>query len=106
MTEERLQAPLEPTGSGRFSRSSRVVRKETAIGEAALDDFLILDLSTGSYYGVGAVGGFAWTRFGAETALEEIAREIARDFAVDPATALADLLDLTGELWAVGLIEE
>lgn len=85
--------------------SDRVVRGERSVGESTPDDFLILDLETGRYYGVGEAGGFIWERLDGELELGTVGRAVAERFDIDGERAAADLLEYVTRLHELGLVE-
>lgn len=84
--------------------SDRFVRSDGAVGESAPEDYLILDLGSGRYFGVGEVGGFIWERLDGEQDLQAITLAVATRFDVDPEIAAEDLIELVTALAAVGLV--
>ena len=71
--------------------NARVIRSEKAVGENLEDDFLVLDLGGGEYFGIGEVGGFIWARLDGSKTLTELAAEISREFEVTVSQARDDL---------------
>jgi hypothetical protein len=72
--------------------------------EPAHDELLVLDLSSGHYYGLNRVGQLIWQRLDGRTSLAEIADHLAEHFAVDRQRALDDVGELVAELVARGLV--
>ena len=68
------------------------------------DEAVLLDLSSGSYYGLNAVGARYLTLLTEGASDEECARQIAREYAQSPALVSTDLADLRVDLLANGLI--
>ena len=100
--------PEEDTSVARqqvFSLTDRVVRGEASAGESSPDDYLILDLGSGRYYGVGETGGFIWDRFDGKQELLAVAEAVAEHFEVDAERAAADLLEFVTRLHELGLVE-
>ncbi len=87
----------------RVALSDRFARGEASAGESAPADYLILDLSTGRYFGVGEVGGFIWDRLDGERDLSAIARALSEHFDVDPDRASTDLIEFVTWLRDTGL---
>jgi hypothetical protein len=69
-------------------------------GEAA-----ILNLRTGIYYGLDAVGAAIWKLIEQPRTVASIREAVVAEFDVQPETAERDLFDLLGGLSAEGLIE-
>jgi len=84
---------------------TRVRRTKSSAGQGLGDDYLVLDLSSGNYYGLGEVGGWFWKRLDGSVTVGELAAETAERYGVEPARAQADLLSFVGELVQSGLAE-
>ncbi len=67
------------------------------------DELLLLDLSSGSYYGLNPVGQLIWERLDGRTNLADIADDLAQRFAIDRQRACDDVDELVAELIARGL---
>lgn len=65
----------------------------------------ILNLTTGVYYGLDAVGNWIWQQIQEPTTLQEVLDRLLAEFDVDPARARQDLIRLLGELDREGLVE-
>lgn len=68
-------------------------------GEAAL-----LNVSTGAYFGLNAVGTFIWQTFTAGKTFGETVQGICREFSVDAARAAADARAFTQKILDRGLL--
>ncbi len=88
-----------------FSLTDRVVRGEASTGESSPGDYLILDLDSGSYYGVGEAGGFIWDRLDGESELRVVGEAVARHFGIEASRASSDLLEFVTRLHELGLVE-
>ncbi len=91
------------SGGVEIALTDRFARAETSAGESAPGDYLILDLATGRYFGVGEVGGFIWDRLDGERDLRAIVREVSAHFEVDQESASTDLIELVSWLHETGL---
>ena len=69
-------------------------------GEAA-----ILNLKSGVYYGLNAVGARIWSLIQEPKSVEDIRDAILNEYDVDPERCESDLLQLLQQLAAEGLIE-
>lgn len=67
-------------------------------------DLVILDLARGDYFGVNEVGARLWAGLAGGKSPREIARELGAEYDVDEDVLLADLVRLTSELLAKGLV--
>lgn len=68
---------------------------------------VVLNLQTGTYYGLDEVGTRAWRAIEPKGALRQALDGVLQDFETAPATAEADLLELASALvdkglWTVG----
>lgn len=94
----------EAAGGGEGAAlTDRFARSEASAGEGAPGDYLILDLNTGRYYGVGEVGGFIWERLDGTRDLLAIAGDLSAHFDVESERAVADLVEFVGWLRKTGL---
>lgn len=67
-------------------------------------ELVILDLARGDYFGVNEVGARLWEGIAAGKTPREIAAEIQHDYDVTPETLLEDLVKLTADFLARGLV--
>ncbi|MGH7279880.1 MAG: PqqD family protein [Polyangiaceae bacterium] len=67
-------------------------------------DLVILDLDRGDYFGVNEVGARLWTGLVAGRTPREVALELGEEFDVDASTLLEDLVSLTQDFLARGLV--
>jgi hypothetical protein len=88
-----------------LEKSTKIARRNSAVGESLAEDFLVLNLDDGSYYGVGEVGGFAWQRLDGSKTLGELADEVSRYFDVTVDQALVDLIEFARNLIQQELVE-
>lgn len=68
------------------------------------DETVILDLSSGTYFGLNPVGAQIWKLLGEGKTLTEICEAIVSEYAVARAAFETDLEELLGALAAKGLI--
>lgn len=87
------------TLSDRIAASQDVVAREVG-GETVL-----LDLASGTYFGLNEVGGRVWQMLDSGSAtIGDLALAVTEEFAVDGEVAEADLLDLARDLLDQGLV--
>ena len=67
-------------------------------------ELVVLDLQKGDYFGVNEVGARLWEGLALGKSPAEIAAELAPVYDVEPARLIADLVALTNELAARGLV--
>ena len=65
---------------------------------------VILNLDSGDYFGVNEIGARLWAGLSARRTPREIALELGEEFDVDPRTLLEDLVSLTQDFLARGLV--
>ena len=68
------------------------------------DETVLLDLSSGVYFGVDGVAKVIWESVADGKSLGEAAAEIAAEFEVDEATAQADVVAFVSDLIERGLL--
>jgi len=78
--------------------TSTVIRSPSTTGEASAQEFLVLNLATGSYHGLNAVGRFIWERLDGTATLQAIAREVAAHFGTELERAEHDVCAFAGQL--------
>lgn len=69
------------------------------------DDTAILDVSSGQYYGLSAVGTSVWRLIQQPRTLDEVLQALVQQYDVEATRCQNDLVALLEELAAVGLIE-
>lgn len=67
-------------------------------------DLVILNLDTGDYFGVNEIGTRLWAGLAAGRTPREVGRELGEEFDVDASTLLDDLVSLTQDFLARGLV--
>jgi hypothetical protein len=83
---------------------ARVVRGEDTVGEPIPADYLVLDLRSGCYIGLGEVGGFIWELLDGERDLAAVAAAVASHYEVEAERAATDVLELVTELAERGVV--
>ncbi|HEU5209567.1 MAG TPA: PqqD family peptide modification chaperone [Longimicrobiales bacterium] len=80
-----------------------------AQGQIAADvggELVILNVATGEYYGLNAVGARIWELIGEPTPVADVLDELLREYTdVDRERCTADLLALLNDLHAASLVE-
>src|SRR5260221_12325129 len=66
---------------------------------------IILNLSTGTYFGLDAIGARMWMLFARSEPLERVVGALADEYDVDRATLERDVIDLVSELMTKGLVQ-
>jgi hypothetical protein len=69
------------------------------------DEMALLNLETGVYFGLDEIGARMWELLAEHRNLQVVAERMAEEYDVAPAQLREDLLRLTRELIAKGLIE-
>ena len=82
----------------------RVRAAESVHARAFDDELVLLDLEGGQYFSLDGAGVLVWEGLSAGRSPEEVAADVAREYAVEPARALADLLDLANDMVKRGLL--
>ena len=73
----------------------------TTVGERVV----ILDVSAGVYYGLDAVGAYAWSLIQQPRAVAEVCDLLMAEFDVEPERCRTELIELLHQLAAKGLIQ-
>lgn len=83
-----------------------VVRAKKDVVSRILDgEAVILELGSGTYYGLNDTGSEAWSLIAEGASLAQLRRHICTTFDVDEATAARDLEELLTELAARDLVD-
>jgi hypothetical protein len=69
------------------------------------DETVILDLTSGTYYGLDVLGARVWSLIEQPKSLGSIRDAIVADYDVDVATCERDILAFLDQMQSVGLIE-
>jgi hypothetical protein len=67
---------------------------------------IVLHLVRGEYFALNRVGGVIWERLGEGASLREVVDSVLAAYAVDAATAEADVQKLVADLVSAGLLEQ
>ena len=84
----------------RLEASSSVVTRE--IG----GEMMLMDLESGTYFGLDAIGGRAWQAIEGGQTIEELCAQIEKDFEVAPEQLREDMLSLARKLLENKLVSE
>ena len=90
--------PLEINTESRLSIPPQVMSR--LVG----DETVLLDMSTGIYFGLDGVGQRIWESVADGKTVGQIAATIANEYDVDPARAETDVIEFVGELLERGLL--
>jgi hypothetical protein len=69
------------------------------------DEVVLVDVRQGVYFSLNEVGSIVWQALESGASLDQVVSGVITAFAVDEATARADVIKLTDELVAAGLLE-
>jgi len=84
--------------------SDRVQIPDDVIFRDLQGEAIILNLTTGTYFGLNEVGTRAWAEFAAAVTLDAVVETLTREYDVDRPTAERDVVELVEALAAKGLI--
>jgi len=90
--------------SGSVGANARLRANEHVAAREFDEEWVILDLEGGAYYGLDALGGRVWKLLVAGMSAEEAAEQLQADYDVDRAVLLNDVLALVNELLNRGLV--
>ena len=88
-----------------ISRDAVVVASATQISADLAGEAAILNLKSGIYYGLDAVGARIWSLLREPQAVGHIQSTLVSEYDVDPNQCAADVIALLEKLSAEGLIE-
>ena len=88
-----------------ISECSMVVAAKDQVSADLSDEVVMLDLESGVYYGLDAVGARIWSLIQEPRAVGDIRDTLLEEYQVEPNRCERELLTLLRELAAEGLIE-
>lgn len=94
-----------PELAGTISGRSMVVAAKAQISADLADEVVILDLESGVYYGLDAVGTRIWSLIQEPRFVNDIRDALLEEYEVDPDCCEHDLLALLNDLADHGLVE-
>ncbi len=93
------------TSEGPVSLASSARISDDAIFRALGDEAVVLNLASGTYFGLNAVALRMWELIEQFGRLETVRDAVVTEYEVDPDTAARDLSNLVRQLSARGLVE-
>jgi hypothetical protein len=93
-----MQAPA-------FSSNERVIATQRHVSQTVAGEVVILHLDDGAYYGLNEVGTRVWQLLQEPRTPEEIAKDIVREFEVEPEQCARDIDELLRTLFEKGLVQ-
>jgi hypothetical protein len=88
-----------------ISKSSTVVAANNQISSDIGGEAVILNLKSGVYHGLNAVGARIWNLIQQPNIVENIQQVLLDEYEVEPEVCISDLLALLNEFYTAGLIE-
>ena len=88
-----------------LSVNSSVVAAKDQVSSDLGEEIAILDLKSGTYYGLDAVGARIWSLIQEPRSVEEIRDSLVSEYEVEPALCESDLIVLLQRLADEGLVE-
>ena len=82
----------------RIGLDHRVAHREGVLFRNLDGEAVLVDLTSGTYYGLDPVGTRIWERIGGGARVDALLEAILEEYEVDPGTAKRDLLRLLGVL--------
>jgi hypothetical protein len=86
-------------------RASTTRIREDVVFRKLEGEAVILNLETGTYFGLDAVGTRIWELVQEQGRVDAVLESLLQEFEVEPARCEQDLLGLLDQLYAKGLIE-
>jgi hypothetical protein len=83
----------------------RIVAREDVLSRQLDSEAVLLDLASGTYFGLDAIGSEIWALIAKGTTVASICEAIVSQYDVDAETARADLERLVTDLSERGLVE-
>lgn len=90
--------------NGLLTKESKILRS-TAFIEAEVDgEMVALDIDEGTCYGLNRVGSRIWALIGTGSVVQDICRQLVKEYRIDDAACERQVLDLLEELRTEGLV--
>lgn len=91
---------------GQLIESSTVLQRNPAILFNDFDDgIMMMDIDTGLYFDIDAIGSRIWSLLEAPASLEALCAVLVEEYEVDAQECLADLQAFAGELVEKGIVQ-
>jgi hypothetical protein len=84
--------------------TSRVVRTSDAVTAAVAEELVMMDVETGTYYGLNNVGAEIWRLLEAPTSIQDLCTALTDSFDVTPERCSAEVMQFLDQLQAKGLV--
>jgi len=91
--------------SNTLSPASLIVATQHQVSSDLADEAVILDMPSGTYYGLNAVGASIWKLIQVPKTVHQLQEALLEEYEVDADTCEGDLLALLNDLQNKGLIE-
>ena len=89
-----------------ISGSSVLGRRDRVIAQQVEGESVLLDIASGEYFSLNAVGGRVWELCDGASPVSDIVEVICNEFDVAPSTAMTDATELLEDLAGAGLVVE
>ena len=93
-----------PPSSQPLSPQSIVVASQAQVSSELQDESVILDVQSGTYYGLNDVGASIWAMVQEPTLVSTIQATILAEYDVPPEECHQDVLELLNQLMDIGLV--
>ena len=87
-----------------LSLTSRVVRTSDAITAAVAEELVMMDVETGTYYGLNNVGAEIWRLLESPTSIQDLCTALTQSFDVPLERCTSEVLQFLDQLRAKGLV--
>lgn len=88
-----------------ITRRSVIRRSPNHVATDMSGETVVLDMTSGMYYGMDAVAGLIWSAIAEPKTLQEIREAVLAEYEIDPETCDRDMIGFLGALESAGLIE-
>ncbi len=80
-------------------------RSDSAMARRVDDELVILDVSSGRYFGLNDVGAFIWEQLEHDCSSDDLVDAVVAEYSIDPRQASTDANKLIEQLVDRGLVE-
>lgn len=92
------------TGQGTIADESRFEPSPSVVSRVVGSELVLVDLDAEQFHSLNQVGAVIWGGLSDGGSIRSVLSAITSEFEIDEATARADIVDLVGNLLALGLL--
>jgi hypothetical protein len=102
---DKSRNPSESLLSGKLTQSTKIVASPNQVATEVEDQTMILDMDSGLYFGLNAVGSTVWNRIQSPSTVQQIYDAVLTEYQVDRQIVERDVNSLLEKMWQHELID-